>query len=74
MIKILKNENYIKLFSVIWGLGLATMFRQVCNDRSCIVYKAPDPNYITSKVWKFNDKCYKFYTKIIPCENNVIKP
>ena len=70
--KILQNKTYIKIISIIWGLGLATMFRNICNDRSCIIYKAPDPNYITSNIWKFNNKCYKFDTKTVSCEKDVI--
>ena len=32
-----------KIFiSIILGLGLATLFRKVCNDRNCIIFKAPD--------------------------------
>tara|TARA_Y100000590_G_C15444990_1_gene910410 strand:- start:33 stop:257 length:225 start_codon:yes stop_codon:yes gene_type:complete len=72
MIKLLQNKNYIKILSIIWAIGLATIFRKICNDRTCITYRAPDPNYITSNIWKFNDKCYKFITKNISCEKNVI--
>ena len=32
------------IISILLGLGLATLFRKVCKDRNCIVFKAP--NYL----------------------------
>jgi hypothetical protein len=29
------------VMSILLGLGLATLFRKVCNDRSCLVFHAP---------------------------------
>ena len=29
------------IIPILLGLGLATMFRKVCKDRNCIVFKAP---------------------------------
>ena len=29
------------IISILLGLGLATLFRKVCNDRNCLVFKAP---------------------------------
>ena len=33
-----KEGKYI--ISVVLGLGLATLFREVCKDKTCIVFKA----------------------------------
>jgi hypothetical protein len=65
-----------KIFmSILWGLGLAALFRRACNGRSCIVYKAPHPNMIQGKIFRHEDTCYKYNTKRSNCdtveENNV---
>ena len=57
------------IISIIWGLGLATLFRKVCKGRNCIVLRAPDPNEIKGKIYRFDDKCYKFDPKITTCKN-----
>ena len=60
-----------KIFmSIILGLGLATLFRKVCNDRNCIIFKAPDIKKIQNQIFKFEGKCYKFTEEIEKCNNN----
>jgi hypothetical protein len=59
-----------KIFiSIILGLGLATLFRKVCNDRNCIIFKAPDIKKIQNQIFKFEGKCYKFTEEIEKCNN-----
>jgi len=48
------------IISILLGLGIATVFRRVCKDRSCLVFKAPAMNKINNQVFKFDDKCYVF--------------
>ena len=51
-----------KIFmSVLLGLGLATLFRKVCNDRSCLVFHAPHINKIKGQVFDFDGKCYSYF-------------
>ena len=59
-----------KIFiSIILGLGLATLFRKVCKDRDCIVFRAPDIKKIHNQIFKFEGKCYKFSEEIERCDN-----
>ena len=58
------------VMSIILGLGLATLFRKVCTDRDCIVFKAPDINKIKNQIFDFGGKCYTFEEKIEKCNNN----
>ena len=58
------------IISIILGLGLATLFRKVCKDRDCIVFKAPDIKKIKNQIFKFQGKCYKFEENIEKCSNN----
>ena len=57
------------IISILLGLGLATLFRKVCNDRSCMIFKAPQLNKINNQIFKFNKKCYKFSEEIERCDS-----
>ena len=56
------------IISILLGLGLATLFRKVCNDRNCIIFKAPNVEKIKNQIFKFDNKCYKFSEKIEKCD------
>ena len=58
------------IISILLGLGLATLFRKVCNDRNCMVFKAPELKKIKNQIFKFDGKCYKFNEKIAKCDEN----
>jgi hypothetical protein len=49
--------------SILLGLGLATIFRKVCNDRNCIHFKGPLSNKVDGKVFKHGESCYKYTVK-----------
>ena len=57
------------IISILLGLGLATLFRKVCNERNCIVFRGPALNKVKGQVFKFNDKCYQFDEKISNCDD-----
>ena len=58
------------VISIILGLGLATLFRKVCKDRDCIIFRAPDIKKIKDQIFKFDGKCYQFEENIEKCSNN----
>jgi len=58
------------IISILLGLGLATLFRKVCNDRNCLVFKAPNLSKIKNQVFKFKNKCYTFNEEIEKCSND----
>ena len=68
----LKSNKIKILISILWGLGLACIFRQSCKGRNCIIYKAPNPNIIKDKVYMFDNKCYKYNTVPTTCSKDVI--
>lgn len=47
------------IISIIWGLGVASLFRKICTNNKCIVVKSKN----VKSYYKNNDtnKCYKFY-------------
>ena len=73
--KFLSSPTGKVFMSILWGLGLAALFRRACNGRSCIVYKAPHPSMIQGNVFKHEGLCYRYNTKRTNCdtvdENNV---
>lgn len=71
---ILKSHDVRIVFSIIWGLGLASLFRRVCKGRNCIIYRAPSPEYIKGKTFGFNNKCYNYEPRMVKCEGQNIVP
>ena len=58
------------IISIILGLGLATLFRKVCNDRSCLVFKGPPHNKVENNKYSYDGKCYKFSTQAVKCNKD----
>ena len=66
--KIINSSKGKILFSIILGFGIATLFRKVCKDRNCIVFKAPSLDTIVDKTFKFDNACYKYKEKNVTCD------
>lgn len=49
--------------SIVLGLGLASLFRKVCNDKNCIQFKGPLVAEIDGKTFKHGENCYKYSVK-----------
>jgi hypothetical protein len=64
--KFVNSKSGITLLSIILGLGLASIFKMSCDNRSCIIYEAPD--FSDKKIMKYNDKCYEPKEKIEKCD------
>ncbi len=58
------------LLSILLGFGLATLFRKVCKDRNCIVFKSPPLDELRTNIYQHNNKCYKFKENSIKCDKN----
>ena len=58
------------VFSIILGLGLATLFRKVCKDRNCLRFEAPPLEKINNRIFKYGDKCYKYNMQAQTCDAN----
>jgi len=62
------NGQYI--ISFILGIGLASLFRKVCKDRNCLIFKAPqDFNEVSNNVYRHDGKCYSFNKQSVKCGN-----
>ena len=56
------------IVSVILGLGLASLFRKVCNSKNCIIIKGPTQTEIDKFYYKIDDDCYKYTPYASKCD------
>jgi hypothetical protein len=56
------------LLSILMGLGLASMFQQVCKGKNCITYRGPVLDQVEGKVYEFDHKCYKYDVHAVTCD------
>ena len=68
--KFLHTHSGKYIMSVILGFGLATLFRTVCKGKNCLLFKAPPMDEIQDKVFKHQDKCYKFTPGTKKCDTS----
>jgi hypothetical protein len=76
MLEIFSRRPMVILLSVLWGIGLATLFASVANNRNCIIVRGELPSEIEKMVFQYpdlEDKCYTYKSYITPCENEVYK-
>jgi len=67
--KFLSTKTGKYIVSVLLGLGLATVFRNVCKNNECIIFNAPPLEEIQNKIFKQNNKCYKYDLVSVKCNN-----
>ena len=58
------------MLSIILGFGLASLFRQVCKGKNCLIFQSPPLEDILDNVYKYNNKCYKYTTTSVACDKN----
>ena len=68
--KFVHTETGKYIMSVLLGLGLASLFRTVCKDKDCLIFKAPPLEKIKDKIYKNGDKCVKFNPIATKCSVN----
>jgi hypothetical protein len=68
--KFLTDKNGRIISSIILGLGLSTLFRQICKGKNCVIQHAAPMNNIEGQVYKYNNKCYKYTASPVKCDKN----
>ena len=63
-----KTGKYI--MSALLGFGLASLFRNVCKDKNCIIFHAPPLDEIENKTYKQDGKCYIYKSEPTKCNSN----
>lgn len=69
----LKSRAGIVLLSIIWGLGLATLFKKSCvtdGGKTCAVIEFRGPTTSEAKgIWNYGgSKCYQLQQKLVSCK------
>jgi len=65
ILRFFKTQLGMNILSILLGLGLSSLFKMSCDNRSCLVFKAAvlkDNNVV-----KYGDKCYEATEKIEHC-------
>jgi hypothetical protein len=65
----LRSESGKNVVSVVLGLGLASLFYKVCNDKQCVTFISPTKKDMEN-TYRYNDKCYKFDMKGETCSSH----
>ena len=65
--KLLSNEFGRIAISCILGLGMASLFKKVCVDDNCLIIKTNPEWNIERKIFKENNKCFKFKQEDTKC-------
>ena len=66
---ILKNKYSKIILGILWGFGLAIIFRYACNSKNCIIYKAPKPAEIKNSIFNHDSKCFKYESVSTTCDS-----
>ena len=53
------------------GLGLATLFRKACHDKSCLAFNGPVISEVDGKTYQFGEYCYKY--DLLPTKCDPVK-
>jgi len=72
MNKIFKNKYTRIILGILWGLGLSCIFREACNGRKCIIYKAPNKLEVKNKIFSKDKKCFKYKPEETKCTDDAI--
>ena len=71
--KFVNNKTGKIVGSILLGFGLATLFRQACKGKKCIITKAVPMNEINDQIYKYDNKCYKYSSTPVKCnKQNVL--
>jgi len=66
--RLLNSQVGIVLISIIWGLGLSTLFAHACRHRPCYIITGPPIKNTMSKYFNYGtEKCYQYYPIISKC-------
>jgi hypothetical protein len=68
--KFVHTETGKYLMSMLLGFGLASLFRTVCKDKNCLIFTAPHLNKIQNKIYKNDNKCYKYVSESAKCSSD----
>lgn len=78
MLEIFTKRPMVILISILWGLGLATLFTSIANKRNLII-RGELPSNIEKQTFQYpsidkdNNKCYNYKSYLVPCNTEIYK-
>ncbi len=67
MTSIFENKTVIILISIIWGFGLALLFRKACQGDQCMVVRVPPSFIANNSIIYEKNRCYQLEKYHTPC-------
>ena len=67
---LIQSKVFTLFISIVWGLGLATLFQKTCKGKNCkiIQYKGPDTDWLNNAVFNYGTSdCYKYKPILTQC-------
>ena len=64
------TETGKNIMSILLGFGLASLFRRVCKGKDCLIFHAPPLEKIKDKIYKYDNKCYKYEPVSTKCSSD----
>ena len=68
--KFVHTETGKYLMSILLGFGLASLFRTVCKGKDCVIFHAPPLDQVEDKIYKYDNKCYRFNSQSSKCDSS----
>ena len=72
--RVINNMMYTErgkiILSIIFGLGLATLFRNYCNGKNCYNFSGPEQSELRNQIFSFDsnfNKCFMLDEENIKC-------
>ena len=76
MLEIFTKRPMVILISVLWGIGLATLFAGVANKRNCIIVRSEIPSELEQKIFQYpelENRCWQYKSYLQPCSKEIYK-
>jgi len=67
MDKMLSSRAAVIIISIIWGFGLALLFRKVCQNNQCVIVKVPPNFYRSGSIIYEKNQCYELHKYLSEC-------
>ena len=64
----LKSDAGAIIISIVLGLGIAALFRKVCEGKQCIVLTGPNMEEVREHTYKINDDCFRYEPVFSECD------
>lgn len=66
--QILHSDVGKVIISVVLGVGFSCLFKKVCKDKDCLIFKGPVIQTVDGKIFQHDDKCYTYKLKSVSCD------